>query len=67
MARCPGCGGQLRGLRKYLCLTCWYALAPLTRARLSEAHDQQKARERLFQLLSAIRRGVPLGDIQVAA
>ena len=57
---------MLRGRRKYLCLTCWYELPPITRMRLRESADKTKARDRLFQLLSALRRDVPLDEIEVA-
>ena len=67
MERCPACGGQMRRPRQYLCKTCWYQLPPLTRVRLRESGDKEKARDRLFQLLSALRRDVPLDEIEVAA
>lgn len=67
MDRCVHCGARLGGCLKYLCTTCWYRLPPMTRVRLRETGDATKARDRLFQLLSAIRRGVPLDDIKVAA
>jgi hypothetical protein len=35
--------------------------------RLREARDKTQARNRLFQLLSALRRDVPLDAIEVAA
>jgi len=67
MGRCPGCGAMMRRPLQYLCRSCWYHLPPMTRYRLRVNDDKQVARSRLFQLLSAIRRGVPLEDIELAA
>lgn len=64
---CLGCGAKRRRSRQYLCVVCWYELPPITRVRLSEVRDRDKARDRLFQLLSALRRGIPLAGIEVAA
>jgi len=62
---CLGCGQRNRRSAQYLCRDCWYALADETRRRLN-LHDDQ-ARDRLFQLFAALRRAVPLGEIQVTA
>jgi len=62
---CLGCGQRNRQAAHYLCRTCWYALPDETRRRLG-LHDDQ-ARDRLFQLFAALRRAVPLAEIQVTA
>ena len=64
-AICLGCGARERADRQYLCKGCWFALPPITRTRLRQRDAE--ARNRLFQMMSAIRRGVPLASIQVAA
>lgn len=63
--RCPACGSMTCRQGHYLCRVCWNALPAETQARLYL--DDADARNRLFQLLSAIRRGVALGDIAVSA
>jgi hypothetical protein len=48
-----------------LCASCWNGLSAQTRARLRQRdHDVQA---RVFQLLSAIRRAVPLARIEITA
>lgn len=55
-----------------LCTDCWDRLPAATRERLElacGANDEARAarQDRLFQLLSALRRGVPLARIQIVA
>ena len=61
---CLGCRFNPRKSTHYLCATCWRQLPEESRDRLL-LHDPD-ARHRLFQLFSAIRRGVPLDEIQVS-
>ena len=63
-AICLGCGERRRGAH-YLCRACWRQLKPETRRRLW-LHDAT-ASSRLFQLMSAIRRGRRLAEIEVSA
>jgi hypothetical protein len=65
MRTCVGCHQRESKEQQYLCRECWFQLPPATRARLRQR--DREARNRLFQLYSAIHRGVPLADIQVAA
>lgn len=62
---CLGCRSRERNDRHYLCRECWFALDPITRARLRQ--KDEGARDRLFQMLSALRRGVRLERITVSA
>jgi hypothetical protein len=65
--RCLACGIKAPS-RKYLCNSCWLELPDVTRERLEDARASVTlARDRLFQLLSAIRRSVPLNRIEVVA
>jgi predicted amidophosphoribosyltransferase len=60
---CLGCRKNPRKSTHYLCSSCWSELPLETQCRLTlRDHD---ARHRLFQLFSAIRRGVALGEIYV--
>lgn len=63
-AICLGCG-ERRLVEHYLCRACWRQLPVETRRRLW-LRDAE-ARNRLFQLFSAIRRDVPLERIEVGA
>jgi len=65
MTNCPGCREKRCLQGHYLCTTCWRALPRETQRRLY-LHDPD-ARNRLFQLYSALRRGTPLEKIEVAA
>jgi hypothetical protein len=67
MNRCFACGLKSPS-RKYLCNSCWLELPDVTRDRLEDAQASVTlARDRLFQLLSAIKRCVPLNRIEVVA
>jgi hypothetical protein len=63
-AACLAC--RIRPASEFdLCRECLFQLPSITRARLRQRdHDVQN---RLFQLLSALHRRVPLGRIEVAA
>lgn len=63
-AICLGCGERMRDESRYLCRLCWFMLPDETRRRLRRR--DAAARERLFQLFSAMRRRVPLAQIQVS-
>lgn len=63
-AICLACG-ERRLVEHYLCRGCWFQLPVETRRRLWRR--DAGARDRLFQLFSAIRRGVPLARIAVGA
>src|SRR5690606_41475119 len=41
---CPGCGGQRRSLRVYLCENCWWLLKPWTREALKRRDNLATAR-----------------------
>ncbi len=62
---CPACGEKEKLSGHYLCPACWRELPRETQRRLY-LHDAD-ARNRLFQLYSALRRGVALEKIEVAA
>jgi hypothetical protein len=64
-AMCLACGAQERRIGQYVCPGCWAVLPVETRRRLYR--KDADARNRLFQLLSALRRGVALGAIKVSA
>jgi predicted amidophosphoribosyltransferase len=61
---CAACSNR-RKEEHYLCRGCWFRLPPETCRRLRLTDHE--ARHRLFQLMSAIRRGVALEDITVSA
>jgi hypothetical protein len=62
---CLGCGQRVHVRHLHLCPECLSQLPQETRERLER--KDVAAQGRLFQLLSAIHRGVPLTKIQVAA
>lgn len=62
---CLGCGALAHVRHVYLCPDCYGQLPPDTRDRLTRPDAERSGR--IFQLLSALRRDVPLGKIQVAA
>lgn len=67
--RCLACGALgAAPTRKALCRACWEQLPDETRRRLLEGGPAaaERRRFRQFQLLSAIRRGVALAEIQVS-
>ncbi len=62
---CFGCGAAVRKTNHYLCAGCWARLPEQTRRRLYLRDPQ--ARARVVQLYSALRRAVPLEQIEVSA
>ncbi len=62
---CLACGAKGFTLNAELCDGCWLALPAETRRRLRLLDAD--ARNRRFQLLSALRRGVVLAEITVSA
>ena len=60
---CPSCRTGSKGPGKYLCGTCWYALAPTARRALSRSDSRAFAR--LRELHRQLDAGTPLLDIRV--
>lgn len=66
MAGCPYCGGEKRR-EPVLCGGCLSQLPKASRELLEERADAVVVKQRQIQLLSALRRGVPLDQVEVVA
>lgn len=60
---CPGCGGERRSLKVYLCKNCWWLLPPWIREALARRDGLEVAR--LMELRRQLAAGVPVESVKV--
>lgn len=61
---CPGCGGERRSLKVYLCENCWLLLSPWVRESLKRRDSLATAR--LMQLRRQLSAGIPVEEVRVS-
>ena len=62
--KCPACQGPKRA-RLYVCGGCWYTLQPRARAALNRRDD--RALDRLRELIDQLDRDVPLREVVITS